>query len=328
MKKHVLQWHITHKCNLRCKHCYQEDYNKDLPFEELEKIFYKYMDFVKHYNYKPHINLTGGEPFVYKDLFKLLDLFEQNNVTFGILTNGTIISKEQIKKMSKYKMLSFIQVSIDGNRNTHEQIRGNKTFDKSIKCLKLLKKNKIQTMVSFTCHKYNFKQLEEVVEIIVKNKIDRFWTDRLIPIDDEKDIGKSMILSDIEYLDFIITLRNLKNKYEKDKNCETIIHMNRALQFCDGEPVYQCSAGVSLLTILANGNLLPCRRLPISLGNVIDNSIIDLYSNSDTIKELNNTKIPEGCEKCGHAEKCKGGAKCLTYAMTGEINGKDYNCLI
>ena len=37
-------------------------------------------------------------------------------------------------------MLSFVQVSIDGNKKTHEEIRGNGTFDKSMKCLKLLKK--------------------------------------------------------------------------------------------------------------------------------------------------------------------------------------------
>lgn len=325
MQKHVLQWHITHKCNLRCKHCYQDDYCNDLTFEQLENIFYKYIEFVNFYNFKPHINITGGEPFVHKDLFKLLDLLEENSVTFGILTNGTLITKQQIKKLSNYKMLSFVQVSIDGNKKTHEEIRGNGTFDKSMKCLKLLKKYNIQTMVSFTCHKQNYKQLEEVVEIIVKNKIDRFWSDRLIPIDDNKDISKSMILSDIEYLNYVITLRNLKKKY---KNCETTIHMNRALQFYDGEPIYQCAAGKTLLTILANGNLLPCRRLPITLGNVINESIIDIYSNNETIKQLNSECIPDNCLNCGKSKQCKGGAKCLSYAMTGKLNEKDFNCLL
>ena len=36
MQKFVLQWHITHKCNLRCKHCYQEDYSCDLDLDNLE----------------------------------------------------------------------------------------------------------------------------------------------------------------------------------------------------------------------------------------------------------------------------------------------------
>ena len=47
MEKHVLQWHITHKCNLRCLHCYQEDYKQDLNFEEIRKVFFDYLDFLK-----------------------------------------------------------------------------------------------------------------------------------------------------------------------------------------------------------------------------------------------------------------------------------------
>ena len=38
-KKHVLQWHITHECNLRCSHCYQEDYSAEKSYPELEMIF-------------------------------------------------------------------------------------------------------------------------------------------------------------------------------------------------------------------------------------------------------------------------------------------------
>lgn len=52
MKKHVLQWHITHKCNLRCTHCYQNDYDKDLPLEKLEEIFNQYLSFLKEKNSK------------------------------------------------------------------------------------------------------------------------------------------------------------------------------------------------------------------------------------------------------------------------------------
>ena len=328
MQKHVLQWHITHKCNLRCKHCYQDNYCNDLTFEQLKNIFYKYMEFVDLYNYKPHINITGGEPFVYKDLFKLLDLLEENSVTFGILTNGTLITQKQIEKLSQYKMLSFVQVSIDGDKKTHEKIRGKGTFNKSIKCLKMLQKYNIQTMASFTCHKQNYKQIKKVVKIIVKNKIDRFWTDRLIPIDNEKEIDKSMILSSIEYVNFLSNLRKLKQKYESKKNCKTIVHMNRALQFYNNDPIYQCSAGKSLLTILANGDLLPCRRLPIILGNVLDKSISEIYFKSSVIKQLNNDKIPDDCKECGKAEQCRGGAKCLSYVMYGDFNNKDFNCLV
>lgn len=328
MKKFVLQWHITHKCNLRCKHCYQEDYSCDLDLNNLEKIFYQFLDFCKVNNFKGHINFTGGEPFVSKYLYNLCDLCEKNKMTFGILTNGTLLTNKDIIHLSHYNNLIFIQVSIDGVPKTHNNIRGKGSFEKTIKTCQLLKKYNIQTMVSFTAHKQNYKELHKVIKIIKKNKIDRFWADRFIPIDNNKDINDKMVLSNEEFHLFIKTLANEKKKANRNPFCKTIIHTNRALQFCyDKETIYQCSAGISLLTILANGTLLPCRRLPISIGNVLEKDIMTLYNNSEIIKDLNKRECPNECKKCLYQKTCKGGAKCLTYAITKDYNNKDINCI-
>ena len=146
MKKHVLQWHITHKCNLRCSHCYQEEYECDLGRGSLENIFYQYIEFLNHHNYRGHINFTGGEPFVSKDIFYLLDLCEKNKISFGILTNGTLLDTELVKKLSTYEKLSFVQISIDGIKEVHDKIRGNGNFEKAFETFRLLRKNHIQTI--------------------------------------------------------------------------------------------------------------------------------------------------------------------------------------
>ena len=41
MDKFIIQWHITHLCNLRCIHCYQEDYNQHMPKENFYLILNK-----------------------------------------------------------------------------------------------------------------------------------------------------------------------------------------------------------------------------------------------------------------------------------------------
>lgn len=323
MKKHVLQWHITHKCNLRCSHCYQEEYCNDLPYIQLENIFNQYLDFLKKNNFKGHINFTGGEPFIYPDIFKLFDLCEKNNISFGVLTNGTLITENEINKIKKYNKLSFIQISIDGVESTYDNIRGKGNFKKSFNTLKLLRKNNIQTMVAFTCHKGNFSELKDVIKIVKKNKIDRFWVDRLIPIGNNKED----ILDTLQYKEVIKILTAESKKAKTNPFCKTTIHTNRALQFCEGgNEIYQCSAGISLLTILANGDLLPCRRLPIRIGNLLENNLVELYENSNIIKELNLKTIPKDCSSCLMARYCRGGAKCLTYALTGSYNKKDINC--
>ena len=111
MKKHVLQWHITHKCNLRCIHCYQEDYRNDLNFQQIKKIFLDYTEYIKNNNFKGHINITGGEPFLHPDFFNIISLFDDHNISFGILTNGTLLNESIVKKLAIYKNLSFYSIT-------------------------------------------------------------------------------------------------------------------------------------------------------------------------------------------------------------------------
>ena len=324
MKKHVLQWHITHKCNLRCIHCYQEDYRNDLNFQQIKKIFLDYTEYIKNNNFKGHINITGGEPFLHPDFFNIISLFDDHNISFGILTNGTLLNESIVKKLAIYKNLSFVQISLDGTKRIHDNIRGKGNFKKALKGLGLLNKYNIQSMVAFTAHKKNVYKLKSVIKLVKRKKVKVFWADRLIPTDTYENI-----LSNDEFFKMSRLLYKESLKAEKSKRCVTEIRVNRALMFLGGaNTIYHCAAGITLLTILANGDLLPCRRLPIVIGNTLDKSITQLYDESKLIKYLKDNEIPKECEKCYKAEKCRGGLKCLSYAVTGKLSIKDINCPI
>lgn len=320
-KKHVLQWHIIHRCNLRCTHCYQDEYISERSFTDLEKLFYQYMDFCEKYNFRGHINFTGGEPLLSEYLFPLLELCDKNKITYGILTNGTLIDSTVSERLKNQKNLSFVQVSIDGTEKVHDSIRGKGSFSKMIRGTELLRRSGIQTMAAFTCHKGNKNELEKVIRLVRKNKIDRFWADRLIP----ESSNSEEILSTEEYRKIIKLLT--KEHGKKRLFSKTDVHINRSLQFLEGgDCFYRCSAGTSLLTLLADGTLLPCRRLPLSLGNCFEHDMISLYENSDIIKDLKKDSIPDECMACPKADWCRGGAKCLSYALTGDYKLKDVNC--
>ena len=89
--KYVLQWHITHLCNLRCKHCYQEEYNNHMPKEDFYVYLNKFCDYIKDKNVFPQINLTGGEPFAHSDPCRVGDFiktFYPNIERVGVYTNA------------------------------------------------------------------------------------------------------------------------------------------------------------------------------------------------------------------------------------------------
>ena len=58
----------------------------------------------------------------------------------------------------------------------------------------------------------------------------------------------------------------------------------------------------------------------------LESDMLELYRNSPLIKQLKDEVIPQECSPCPRAHLCKGGAKCLTYAVTGSLSGKDINC--
>ena len=118
-----------------------------------------------------------------------------------------------------------------------------------------------------------------------------------------------------------------REKISKKKNCRTKISMYRALQFqMTNDFAYGCTAGDTLLTVMENGDLVPCRRMPIVVGNLLKNNMYDLYKNNKILKELRKNTIPDDCKLCEHSEMCHGGLKCLTYALYKDLNHKDMGC--
>ncbi len=100
------QWHITERCNLRCIHCYQEGYNKpsESSLAQLEKIADQIILTLRKWRKKGRIALTGGEPFLRKELFPLMEYLEQSEHIWriGILTNGTIVDEERADRMKTF----------------------------------------------------------------------------------------------------------------------------------------------------------------------------------------------------------------------------------
>jgi len=104
-----IQWHITEKCNLRCKHCYHDHYSSDneLASEELISIADKIGATLTKWNKIGTLSITGGEPFVVKD--KLLPLLRHIDALetihhfdlYFILAVGAAISGKQVLQIEE-----------------------------------------------------------------------------------------------------------------------------------------------------------------------------------------------------------------------------------
>jgi radical SAM protein with 4Fe4S-binding SPASM domain len=329
-KRLLLQWHITDKCNLRCSHCYQADYKESgLEFQQLLGILDQYeilLSALGGNGTKVHaqINITGGEPFVRNDFLQLLQEIRKRGIPFAILTNGTLIDRETARFL---KALSprFIQLSLEGTQTRHDAIRGSGNYASVMATLKLLKKTGLRSMVSFTAHRDNFREFPAVADQCRLCGVSRLWSDRLIPLGaaDGSDM-ETLSPQETNHFFTLMAAKSGKDGFTRKAG----ISMHRALQFLvAGEGSYRCSAGHELITVMPDGTVFPCRRLPIPAGNLFRSSLTKIYLKSEILRDLRDpTRIVNGCEACEHAGKCGGGLRCLAYAMTGDPYRADPGC--
>ena len=101
------QWHITDECDQRCKHCYifSEDNCKNLDsmtWRQMQDTFYNCLDFCKIYDRLPYFYITGGDPILHPDFWKLLELMKQHDIPFTILGNPFHLNDEVCRRLKEY----------------------------------------------------------------------------------------------------------------------------------------------------------------------------------------------------------------------------------
>jgi len=329
----LFQWHITDRCNLRCSHCYQEKYSGEDPgFADLMEILDQFSHLIALWRtrakVRAHITVSGGEPFVRRDFPDLLEKFHARRAefSFAILSNGSFTDAAMARYLKKLNP-AFVQISMEGGRESHEKIRGAGTFDMAVSALRHLAGAGIRSFISFTAHRGNYREFPVVARLGQKLGVSRVWADRLIPWGSGAELS-DLVLTPEETQDFFEIMAKTRVCFPRSLLCKTEISLHRALQFLigGGRP-YHCTAGDSLITVLPNGDLLPCRRMPIPVGNLRENSLAELYYGSQLFQALRDrTRISAGCEECFYARLCRGGLKCLSYAITGDPFTADPGC--
>ena len=328
----VMQFHITGKCNLRCKHCYREEGNiEPLSTEDVFRVIHQYeallaeFKTVNNTNRRGHINITGGEPFMRADIDQLLEYFGQcrSMFSYGVLSNGSMIDDKMIALL-KQTGAAFVQLSIDGCRETHDALRLPGDYDRTLSMAQRLEKSGVSTYISFTANRENYRDLPLVARECRKRGITRLWSDRLVPIGH----GAELLTIDAALtMDYLHTLRRARGNWLVRKMYpRTEVRMNRALQFQCGGETYQCGAAKTLVTVDEMGRIMPCRRMPIICGNVFDDTIRDIYFQHPVFRKLRNDLTPLECIACPHQSFCRGGAKCQSYAAYGSFNRADPGC--
>jgi radical SAM protein with 4Fe4S-binding SPASM domain len=255
----------------------------------------------------------------------LLETLHPRGWSFGVMTTGLMLDEVLVRKLAHLKP-AFVQVSLDGDADAHDEIRGKGNHAQVISSIQLLAKAGLRTSVSFTALRSNARFLPSVMDAARKAGAATLWTDRFIPCGNADPLREEVMGPD-EVDAWLKALGQCRRQSLRSPWRAIQIQTGRALQFrVSPEAPYQCKAGSTLLTLLPDGTLCPCRRMPIPVGNVLETPMVDLYDHSPLFQRLRDTRVPEACSGCAYGNHCQGGLRCLAWAVKGDPLAGDPGC--
>lgn len=125
---------ITSQCNLHCRHCYNSS-SAESTAQLSRKTILACLDFFSH-NGVQDLTISGGEPLLHPEVGGILQDAHEQGLKTLLATNGTLLSKELVKYIRPY--VTYYQISVDGDKPTHEMVRGSGSYEAAFRGVRQL----------------------------------------------------------------------------------------------------------------------------------------------------------------------------------------------
>ena len=335
----IISWEATRRCNLRCVHCGSPseavNLGDELTTEEIIGAFEQIANDFDMGRFR-HVNITGGEPFVRKDLLEVLKRISKSPFfrNIDIQTNGIVLADnpELFLELKQYGVTG-LGVSIDGMEDSHDNFRQlSGAFAKAYKAASLGVKHGYVVTVSMVAHSKNVDAIPAFFEMVRNDINPRVF--RIMTLD---PIGR--VDHDSEYMLSQAQLRQVIDflRTEYQKSCGTYVDpsvtmvemgcggwMGKELEGMFRPMIFHCIAGINNLGILYDGKLGSCSNISREFieGDLRTDRIRDVWENRyKRYRNFEWKKIGE-CETCDQWDYCHGGPmhKCFE-------NGQKRHCL-
>ena len=341
-KVQAVSWNITRLCNLKCTHCYlpagfvdtnefPHGYHRDTELSQAQ--CFRVIDEIAEIN--PHILLilTGGEPLLRPDILEISKYASDTGFLVVMGTNGVLLNDEVVEKMQQHGVTGA-GISLDSIQPTnHDRFRGMEgAWKATMNGVEALKRAQLDFLVQTSVTQWNYDEIPAIVEYAYQlgaKVLNLYFLVRT---------GRGKTVMDItpaQYEKAFETFFELQAAYAGKMliAAKCAPHYKRVIYeqqsdsaFLQGYPSGTCPCGIYYCRITPEGELTPCPYLPVSVGNLKDESFVKLWNESETFQNLRNRDLLEGkCGACEFREVC-GGCRARAYATTGNYLAEDASC--
>lgn len=307
-----LFFELTDRCNLQCRHCGSScaaANSSFLPYEDIRKVL---KDVARAYAPEAiMVCLTGGEPMLHPDVYRVIHTARAMGFPVGMTTNGTLIDDEAARKLAAAG-LTTVAVSIDGVGAVHDRLRRmDGSFGRAMDGIHALRKYGLEAQAITVVHKGNLSHLEELYSFL---REDGCYSWRLTNVDPiGRAWGNEDLILDAEELDRLLALIR-RYRYDPENEMEVTYGCSHFLGFEYENEVrdfyFQCGAGLLTASIMANGDIGACldieRRPELIQGNIRRDSFPDVWENRYQAFRRDRTEESAVCRGCEHREYCMG----------------------
>jgi radical SAM protein with 4Fe4S-binding SPASM domain len=318
---------LTHKCNLRCRHCYlPRRLAEELTLEELLELAHQLVEAGVL-----QVSIGGGEPLLrFAELVELVKVLVSNGVDVVLATNGTLFGEEEARELRRAG-LRTVQFSLDGVGATHDAIRGVAgCFERVVEAVKLAKSMGFKVLVKTVAQRGNVGQLPELFKLLNKLGVDGWGVSRAVPS------GRALISRfdvNVSFQEFSEAMKQVKEIADKyigvinvvvEDTLKPFEHLSSAnLEYA------VCPAGTTSLHVDPNGDVKPCSYFPPQFvcGNLRKSRLLEVWFRSPLLNELRmlrRSDLWEPCRSCRLA--CNGRCRGSAAAFFGDPRAPDPLC--
>lgn len=279
--------YITQFCPKECRHCITRsspyvDRSSELSTEQWKIA----IDKLRAYGCLS-IVFTGGDCLSRKDIFEILHYAESQKFMIAILTDYDGITHEQLREISTLKNLIDVQISLDGGTSkTHDWMRGEGSFEKSLKRMQKLKDHGIGFTVASAIYNKNFHEIDDIVGICNKYGANHLYLNPLCPYGRGVDMKENLLSEDQLYSLGQKYLRLIQDKKISSGNPfweENITNIGNPEFNPFGNTFDHVSTGFFNLAINWQGDCYLDSKFSseknLCLGNIDRNEIDDIWNN-------------------------------------------------
>ena len=322
---------ITNRCNLACRHCYNDSGRMPIQELSLDEII-RLLDELQAMGQKT-LHISGGEPTLHPDFSGIVQEAQRRDMRVTMSTNGQYT--EVVRHMLSTLTFLQIAVSLEGMQENTARVRGAGVFDEAVKSIPFLREISDDVVIVAHVSRSNLRDIQPLIRLARELGTGMKFPP-LRPIGRVAETMKNEIPTPREFLEVVRTVVRMRNQYP-DMTIRTDFDI-LAPKEAVGRPVLpekgSCPAGRSRLSVSFDGTIYPCTFLAtpnreFAVGRIGEAPILDLWRHAPVLTPFRARQKTSSCSTCSaYGNACVGGCVAVSYLMTGDLGARDPICFV